>query len=98
MSQTLQSKIAKIADLLSQAGSAHHHYEQTELKGVYDQNWAAWYADYVIEHGLNKLLPQSVTVAQLSQFLTESNRGYEQTGKRQTWADFTAADLIQQFG
>ena len=88
----------KVSHLLSQAGGAHHTYEQTVLNGVYDQVWPAWYADYVIAHGLNELLPQPVSVEQLNHFLTESFQRYEQTDKGQTWADFTAADLANRFG
>jgi hypothetical protein len=29
-------------DALSAAGSAHHEYEQTALKGVRDEQWASW--------------------------------------------------------
>lgn len=87
----------EISHLLARAGAAHHTYEQTVLKGASDQAWPAWYAAYVIDNGLNELLPQPITVPQLSQFLTESNQRYEQTDKRQTWADFTATDLVRHF-
>ena len=60
-----------IAELLAQAGNAHHHYEQTILNGVYHEEWADWYADYAIAHGLNSLLTNPLTVDQLSHFLSE---------------------------
>jgi hypothetical protein len=94
MSQTLQSIIA---DLLSQAGSAHHHYEQTELKGVYDQNWAAWYAEYVIDQGLNEVLSQPVTVDQLGQFLRDASQLYKEANTDLNWAEFTAVEFVEQF-
>ena len=37
-----------IAEALSAAGSAHHEYEQTALKGVRDELWAGFYAAFVI--------------------------------------------------
>jgi len=70
------------------------HGEQTVLNGVYDQEWPAWYAAYVIAHGLNKLLAQPLAVDQLGQFLAESNRRYEQTNKHQSWADFIKRELL----
>ncbi len=88
----------KVSHLLSQAGGAHHTYEQTVLNDVYDQEWPAWYAEYAIKHGLNELLPQAVNVEQLSHFLTESFQRYEQSDQGQTWADFIAADLANHFG
>ena len=37
-----------LAEVLSAAGSAHHEYEQTALKGVRDELWAGFYAAFVL--------------------------------------------------
>jgi hypothetical protein len=37
-----------IAEALSGAGSAQHEYEQTALKGVRDEQWAGFYAAFVL--------------------------------------------------
>lgn len=37
-----------IAEALSAAGSAHHEYEQTALKGARDELWAGFYAAFVL--------------------------------------------------
>ena len=37
-----------LAEALSAAGSAHHEYEQTALKGVRDELWAGFYAAFVL--------------------------------------------------
>ena len=37
-----------IAEALSAAGSAQHEYEQTALKGVRDEQWAGFYAAFVL--------------------------------------------------
>jgi len=37
-----------IAEALAAAGSAHHEYEQTALKGVRDELWAGFYAAFVL--------------------------------------------------
>jgi predicted GNAT family acetyltransferase len=37
-----------LAEVLSTAGSAHHEYEQTALKGVRDELWAGFYAAFVL--------------------------------------------------
>ncbi len=55
-----------IANLLSQVSTAHHHYEQNELKGVYDQDWATWYAQYVLKHGLQQFIGTQVPTDRLS--------------------------------
>jgi hypothetical protein len=88
-----QETVTKIANLLSQASSAHHHFEQTILKGVYDQEWPAWYAHYVIVHGLEELLPTPVTVEQLGRFLAENYEVYKRENSKQGWADYTAQQI-----
>lgn len=93
-----QEITAQIANLLSQAGSAHHHFEQTVLKGVYDQEWPAWYADYVIQHGLGELLPSPVTVEQLGQFLADNYELYKRENSKLGWADYTAQQISENFG
>ena len=39
---------SELAEVLSAAGSAHHEYEQTALKGVRDELWAGFYAAFVL--------------------------------------------------
>ena len=92
-----QTTVEKIASLLSQAGNAHHHYEQTVLKGVYDLDWHIWYAEYALEHGLGNLLDRSLTLERLSEFLSQSNEQYERENTDRSWADYTAQKLVESF-
>jgi hypothetical protein len=93
----IQTKATEIAALLAKAGAAHHQYEQTVLKGVYDQDWPTWYADYVIRHGLGELLNQAVTVEQISQFFCHRNEDHKREHPLQNWADYTAKKMIEDF-
>jgi hypothetical protein len=86
----------EIATLLTQAGHEHHIYEQTVLKGVYDEDWPTWYADYLMQNGLETLLNQPVTTEQLSQFLSAGYVVYQREGVTQSWADYTAEQLADQ--
>ncbi len=45
-----------IESLLIQAEQAHGQYEQTILNGIYDRDWASWYANYAIDQGIEKVL------------------------------------------
>jgi fructosamine-3-kinase len=90
-----QTNAKEIAALLNRAGEAHHEYEQTVLKGIYDQDWAMWYAEYAIAHGLELLLNQRLTKAQLSLFLSEINQKYNQEQSRQSWAEYTAKKIVE---
>lgn len=39
---------SELQEALSAAGSAHHDYELNALKGVRDEQWAGFYAAYVL--------------------------------------------------
>ncbi|MBV7327184.1 hypothetical protein KFU94_02770 [Chloroflexi bacterium TSY] len=88
----------KILDLLKQAGSAHHTYEQTVLKGVYDQEWAIWYAKYIVDNGINDLLSQSLTAEQMGDLLEETNTLHGQTDQSQSWPEFASRIIAERFG
>jgi hypothetical protein len=68
-----------IAQLLSTTGSAHGDYEATALGGAYDEQWPAWYAQYLVEHGLNDLLGRAapLSVADVSLALREADAAFK---------------------
>lgn len=39
----------ELADLIERAAEAHHVYEQQELDGERDEEWARWYADWILD-------------------------------------------------
>ena len=88
-----QEKTLLIEELLKQTSAAHGEYETTVLNGVYDQEWAAWYARWAVEHGLNDLVKQPMDAEQWSQILTHLNEQHQQTDHQQTWAEFTAQQI-----
>jgi hypothetical protein len=92
-----QSLTTQIANLLSRAGSAHHNFEQTILKGIYDYEWPSWYAGYLLEHGLNDLLTQPVNRTELGQFLSENNEARQQHRPEPDWVDYTAREIVARF-
>ena len=87
-----------IRALLVEASEAHDTYEKAELSGVYDQDWAQWYATYVIEHGLSLLLRHAVTVPQLADFLAETNLDYQRVDRESDsdWATYTSRRLASE--
>lgn len=83
-------RVDEIADLLDQAGQAHGKYERNELNGVYDQEWARWYAGHVVEQGVSALLGHAVTVDQVAQFFTDSFADYQRDNIDEDWGSYTA--------
>ena len=84
----------KLTELLTSAGGSHHIYEQTALKGEYDQEWAQWYANYLVLNNISSLLPQPVTAEQLATLLTGISARYQESDQSQSWAEFTANKLL----
>ena len=83
--------------LLIQTEQAHGQYEQTILNGIYDQNWAVWYANYAIEQGIEKAPNRSFSREQLSQFLSQSYEQYKAEKSQKTWAAYTAQKLMEEW-
>jgi hypothetical protein len=89
------SQQVAIASLLTQTGQAHHLYEQAILKGVYDQQWPTWYADYALKQGIEHLLERPLTLEQMSQLLQEVNEQYEAENPPISWANYSAQKLLK---
>jgi len=88
----------RIAALLSETGAAHGVYEEGELNGVYDQNWPAWYAAYLVEHGLGNHVGVALAVEQLSQLLKQYDQDYQHHQPREGWPAYYARRLVAQYG
>jgi hypothetical protein len=93
----VQSTIHQIESLLIQAEQAHGQYEQTILNGIYDQDWAIWYANYVIDQGIDKVLNRSFSGERLSQFLSQSYEQYKAEQSQKTWAACSAQKLVEEW-
>ena len=75
-----------LTEALRAAGAAHHEYEQTVLKGVRHEEWAAFYAAYVLGR-LGDFTRPSV----LTKWLTEAPL-------TESWAESAAAYILSEIG
>ena len=50
-----------LQDALSAAGECHHDYELNILRGLRDEQWAGWYAAYVLGRLGNFISPTTLT-------------------------------------
>jgi hypothetical protein len=85
-----------VTALLVRAEEAHGEYERTELKGMYDEQWPQWYAQYAIEQGIGELLGRRLTVDELSAFLASSYGEFKEASAEpgEEWAAYTARRII----
>jgi hypothetical protein len=78
--------------LLAETEAAHGVFETTELNGVYDQAWPAWYAAYAVEHGIGAHVGHPVTADELAPFLASSFVDIKriEPAPSEGWAAYTA--------
>ena len=88
-----------IATLLREAEAAHGAYETDVLDGVFDEDWAAWYAAYLLDHGLENHLrrAESFDVQALTATLTRLDAEYQQEETTGPWPDVYARGIVAEF-
>lgn len=88
-----------VAALLREAETAHGAYETRVLGGVFDEEWAAWYAAYLLDHGLGDLLPgaENLDVDNLTAMLARLAANYERGDQTSPWPDVYARGLVAAF-
>jgi hypothetical protein len=82
----------QIATMLRQTEEAHAVFEREILDGVYDEDWPAWYAAYLIQNGLDDLTP-GFDVETLAARLKQLDEAYKKEEPASEWPDFYAARL-----
>lgn len=88
--------VTAIAALLTRAEAAHAVYEATELNGVYDEAWPAWYADHAVRHGIGDLLGRDVTSDRLAPILASAFDDFRAIAPDPgaSWATFVAGRIV----
>lgn len=92
MSDIVQQKLSA---LLQQARDAHQQFEKVELGGQFDEQWAAWSADFLVNGGISSLLGSEPDIDQLASQINEISQRHKAERTAENWADYTARELIQ---
>ncbi len=87
--------VNQITDLIVKTSWAHHEYQETVLNGVYNVNWAPWYASYLIENGLGELLGYNIDKETLTKFLVDVDKKYQLEKPNQKWPVYYALQLAE---
>ena len=88
---------AAVAALLREAATAHGEYEATVLGGERDEDWADWYAAYLLDRGL---LPDAgdIELGDLASLLGSYDADYRREQPAWPWPDAYAQKLVAAFG
>lgn len=100
------SLVAQVSALLSRASAAHSEYEKEALKGVRDEEWPSWYAEFLRENGLPALLYGSAAgepelgdaqdlVANLDKLLAAADESHRANAPDERWEDYYARYLVK---
>lgn len=85
----------KLSELLQQAKAAHHDFEVMELGGGMDEQWPAWYAQYLLDNGLAGLLGRQPDGDSLAALLEQGSREHKAASSSEDWASYTARYLLE---
>ena len=97
-SEAPNDRVQAVTNLLTEAEAAHGTYEALDLGGVYDRDWASWYAEYLIEHGLDEVVGHTTPLDRVGPFLASAYAEFERLDPRPdraAWADYIAGRIIE---
>ena len=86
---------SRVAGLLDETASAHHTFEQEELGGERDEEWARWYAERALERGLGDVLGSTPSADDLAQVLSDATADHESEGSDQPWSRYAATRVVE---
>lgn len=92
-----ESPNKKLAELLGQAGTAHHAFEEEELNGETDEDWPRWYAAYLIEEGITTFFQPPPGLEDLAEQLDLITKKHSEDDPEGDWYGFAANALMQHF-
>jgi hypothetical protein len=93
----MDERTAKASELLHEAAETHHRVFR--ITDGADDDWASWYADWLIRLSeLPGLLGGKVVRSELTYLLVRLDKEYTQRRPDQPWEDYYAAELLAHFG
>lgn len=98
-SESVPDRVEAVTNLLLEAELHHGAYEARDLGGVYDRDWASWYAEYAIEHGLHDALGRATPLDRVGPFLARAYAEFEQRDPRPDrgeWAGYIARRIVEE--
>lgn len=90
---------SQISALLTHTAMAHRQYELQMLNGERDEEWARWYADFLLNHGSPELLRRHIARDQLQnrldELLIQCDTHHRANAPEEKWEDYYARYLLE---
>jgi hypothetical protein len=86
---------AKVSDLLHEAGEIHHRVFR--ISDGADDDWASWYADWLIRLSeLPEVLGSAPVRSELVYLLVKLDKDYTAEERGEKWEDYYAKGLLEE--
>ena len=94
-----ESLVESVRSLLEQAKKVHIDFERDVLGGAYDKEWPIWYAMYLLENGLARVLvpgnEASLDAKRLADLLAQADEMHRANEPDSDWMVYYARYLIE---
>src|SRR5438105_14908487 len=88
----------QISHFLSRTANAHDSFEQESLGGKRDDEWAKWYAQYMLDNGFLDLFSDAAQRGRLRDhldaILADADVSHRATAPSEHWPDYYARYLV----
>jgi hypothetical protein len=92
----MDERRAKVGELLHEAAETHHRVFR--ITDGADDDWASWYADWLVNLSeLPALLGGRLVRSQLTYLLVRLDKEYTERHPDQRWEDYYAGELLNHF-
>jgi hypothetical protein len=92
----MDDRAIRVSALLHEAGETHHVVFR--ITDGADDDWASWYADWLVNHSeLPELLGAKPVRSELVHALVQLDRDYGVESPDRKWEDYYAERLIERF-
>lgn len=88
--------VSRVRDLLAEAAETHHRVFR--ITDGADDDWACWYADWLLKLSeLPKLLGREPVRSHLVYELVRLDREYTSAARQERWEEYYARALLSEF-
>jgi hypothetical protein len=92
----MDERSTKVSALLHEAAETHH--QVFRISDGVDDDWASWYADWLVMLSeLPELLGARVVRSELTYLLVRLDKEYTEHRPAERWEDYYAGELIRHF-
>lgn len=93
----MDDRVKRIADLLHEAGEAHHVVYR--IVDGDDPDWATWYSEWLLDLSeLPEILGAKPVRSELTYHLVRLDREYTTEAPDERWEDYYARHLLSELG